>query len=76
MIDQAFVDEVKAMDAWKRYSLSMSLTESWQGNGHPFSRLEATSNLEWYNTMFALHYTGQEEKEQAEAVLVPAGRLS
>ena len=41
-----------------------------QGNGIPFSRLEATSNLEWYNTMFALHYTGQEEKEQAEAGFV------
>ena len=68
MMDQAFVDEVKAMDGVEKVLPLYVFNGKLQGNGIPFSRLEATSNLEWYNTMFALHYTGQEEKEQAEAV--------
>ena len=70
MMDQAFVDEVKAIDGVEKVLPLYVFNGKLQGNGIPFSRLEATSNLEWYNTMFALHYTGQEEKEQAETGFV------
>lgn len=37
-----------------------------QGNREPISRLEGTDNLEWYNSVFALHYTDSPMSELSD----------
>ena len=37
-----------------------------QGNREPISRLEGTDNLEWYNSVFALHYTDSPTSELSD----------
>lgn len=60
-----FVDQVKNMDGVHKVLPLFVYKNELHGNGVLFSRLEATDNLEWYNSMLALHYTKPLMEEQA-----------
>lgn len=60
-----FVEKVKNMDGIEKVLPLFVFKNEVQGNGVTFSRLEATDNLEWYNSMFALHYTESSMQEKA-----------
>ena len=60
-----FVEQVKNMDGIEKVLPIFVFVNEAQGNGIPFSRLEATDNLEWYSSMLALHYTESNMQEQA-----------
>lgn len=64
-MEPEFVEQVKKMDGIEKVLPLYVFKNNTQGNGMPFSRLEATDNLEWYNSMFALHYTEKNMQEQA-----------
>ncbi|PPK78855.1 ABC-type lipoprotein release transport system permease subunit [Lacrimispora xylanisolvens] len=60
-----FVDQVKNIDGVHKVLPLFVYKNELHGNGVLFSRLEATDNLEWYNSMLALHYTKPLMEEQA-----------
>lgn len=60
-----FVEQVENMDGIEKVLPLFVFKNEVQGNGITFSRLEATDNLEWYNSMFALHYTESSMQKQA-----------
>ena len=60
-----FVEQVKEMDGAEKVLPLYVFKNNIQGNSEPISRLEGTDNLEWYNSMFALHYTDSPMSEQA-----------
>lgn len=60
-----FVEQVKNMDGAEKVLPLYVFKNNVQGNSEPISRLEGTDNLEWYNSMFALHYTDSPMGEQA-----------
>ena len=60
-----FVEQVKEMDGAEKVLPLYVFKNNVQGNSEPISRLEGTDNLEWYNSMFALHYTDSPMSEQA-----------
>jgi ABC-type antimicrobial peptide transport system permease subunit len=60
-----FVEQVKNMDGIEKVLPLYVFKNKVQGDGVTFSRLEATDNLEWYNSMFSLHYTKSSMKKQA-----------
>lgn len=60
----AFVEQVEQMDGIDKVLPLFVFKNEVQGNGITFSRLEATDNLEWYSSMFALHYTTDSKEKQ------------
>lgn len=60
-----FVDQVENMDGVHKVLPLFVYKNELHGNGVLFLRLEATDNLEWYNSMLALHYTKPLMEEQA-----------
>ena len=60
-----FVEQVKEMDGAEKVLPLYVFKNNVQGNSEPISRLEGTDKLEWYNSMFALHYTDSPMSEQA-----------
>lgn len=64
-MDPDFVAQVKKMDGIDKVLPLYVFKNCVKGNGLTFSRLEATDNLEWYNSMFALHYTRSSMQKQA-----------
>ncbi len=60
----AFVEQVEQMDGIDKVLPLFVFKNEVQGNGITFSRLEATDNLEWYSSMFALHYTTNSQEKQ------------
>lgn len=60
-----FVEQVENMDGIEKVLPLFVFKNEVHGNGITFSRLEATDNLEWYNSMFALHYTENSMQKQA-----------
>ncbi|NNJ32700.1 ABC transporter permease [Bacteroides xylanolyticus] len=60
-----FVDQVENMDGVHKVLPLFVYKNELHGNGVLFSRLEATDNLEWYNSMLALHYTKPLMQDQA-----------
>lgn len=60
----AFVEQVEEMDGIDKVLPLFVFKNEVQGNGITFSRLEATDNLEWYSSMFALHYTTNSQEKQ------------
>ena len=64
-MDPDFVEQVKSMDGIEKVLPLFVFKNEVQGNGITFSRLEATDNLEWYNSLLALHYTADNMREQA-----------
>lgn len=65
-MEPGFVEQVKDMDGIEKVLPLLVFDNDLQGNGVTFSRLEATDNLGWYSSMFALHYT--QSDMQADAV--------
>ena len=59
-MDQSFIEQVENMDGIEKV-LPLYVFN----NGATFSRMEATDNLEWYNSMLALNYTKEAMQEQA-----------
>lgn len=59
-----FVERVESMDGIKKVLPLFVYKNEVHGNDITFSRLEATDNLEWYSSMFALHYTESRMREQ------------
>lgn len=59
-MEQSFVEQVKGMEGIEKV-LPLYVFS----NGATFSRMEATDNLEWYNSMLALDYTKETMQEQA-----------
>lgn len=64
-MEPAFVEQVKNMDGMEKVLPLFVFKNEVTGNGITFSRLEATDNLEWYNSIFALHYSKSKMQEQA-----------
>ncbi|MPM63318.1 hypothetical protein SDC9_110198 [bioreactor metagenome] len=64
-MESDFVEKVKNMDGIEKVLPLFVFENEAQGNGITFSRLEATDNLEWYNSMLALHYTESSMQDQA-----------
>lgn len=62
-----FVEQVENMNGIKKVLPLFVFKNEAKGNGITFSRLEATDNLEWYNSMFAIHYTKSSMQKQAVA---------
>ncbi len=60
-----FVSQVEHMDGVEKVLPLFVYKNELHGNGVLFSRLEATDNLEWYNSMLALHYTKPGMQKQA-----------
>lgn len=52
-----FVNQVENIEGVDKVLPLFVYKNELQGNDVLFSRLEATNNLEWYNSMLALHYT-------------------
>lgn len=63
-MESDFVDKVKSMDGIEKVLPLLVFKNEIQGNGITFSRLDATDNLEWYSSMFALHYTESSMQQQ------------
>ena len=57
---RSFIEQVENMDGIEKV-LPLYVFN----NGAAFSRMEATDNLEWYNSMLALNYTKEAMQEQA-----------
>lgn len=66
-MDQEFVGQVEAMDGVEKVLPLYVFQQKAQGNGAGFSRMEATGRLDWYDSMFAIHYEGEEMKAESEA---------
>lgn len=64
-MEQDFVEQIVNMDGIEKVLPVHVFENKIQGNDITFSRLEATDNLEWYSSMFALHYTENAMQEQA-----------
>lgn len=66
-MDREFVEQVENMEGIRKVLPLMVFKNEMQGNGITLSRVEATDHLEWYSSMFALHYTESGMQEQAFA---------
>ena len=64
-MEPEFVEQVKELDGVEKVLPVHVFDNQIQAGGTTFSRLEATDNLDRYNSMFALHYTDTEERSQA-----------
>ena len=64
-MDSEFVTKVGEMEGIEKVLPLYVYKNQMQADGAILSRLEATGNLEWYNSMMALHYTDKEMEEQA-----------
>lgn len=62
-----FVEQVKKMEGIRKILPLYVFGKEAQGNGIPFTRLEATDNLEWYSSMLGLRYSKGWMQEQAIA---------
>lgn len=56
-IEPEFVERVKDMEGIQKVLPLYVFKNEMQADGMTVSRLEATDNLDWYNSMMALHYT-------------------
>ncbi|PKM50611.1 MAG: ABC transporter permease [Firmicutes bacterium HGW-Firmicutes-7] len=56
-MEPGFVAQVENLDGIEKVLPVHVFENKIQGNDITFSRLEATYNLEWHSSMFALHYT-------------------
>ncbi|WP_175548364.1 ABC transporter permease [Lutispora thermophila] len=56
-MDQSFVEKVRNMDGIKKILPIYIMENSVQANRNNLIRLEATDNLDWYSSMFALNYS-------------------
>ena len=70
-----FVEQVKEMDGAEKVLPLYVFKNNVQGNSEPISRLEGTDNLEWYNSMFALHYMDSPMSEQAALAFASGERV-
>lgn len=64
-MEPEFVEQVKDMEGIEKVLPLYVYKNQMQANGTTLSRLEATDNLDWYNSMMALHYTDKDMEEQA-----------
>lgn len=64
-MDMDFVEQVKRMDGIQKVLPLFVFKNEVRGNGVTFLRLEATDNLEWYNSLLALNYTKSSMQEQS-----------
>lgn len=73
-MEPEFIEKVRAMDGIGEILPLYVFHETATGNGVPVSRLEATEQLESYNSMLALHYTDPSMQEKAEASFAAGNR--
>lgn len=73
-MEPEFAEQVEHMDGVEKVLPIYVFENKIQENGTFFSRLEATDNLEWYNSMLALGYTNEAMQEQAAAAFVSGER--
>lgn len=73
-MEPKFIEQVESLDGIEKVLPLLVFKNEMKGNGITFSRLEATENLEWYNSMLALNYT--ERSMQEEAVSAFAAKRS
>ncbi|MFR2692962.1 MAG: hypothetical protein ACLTBV_20605 [Enterocloster bolteae] len=64
-MDSEFVTKVGEMEGTEKVLPLYDYKNQMVADGVILSRLEATGNLEWYNSMMALHHTDKEMEEQA-----------
>lgn len=64
-MEPEFVTKVREMEGMEKVLPLHVYKNKMQANGTTLGRLEATGNLEWYNSMMALHYTDKDMEEQA-----------
>lgn len=64
MMGPEFAERVKGMEGIEKVLPLYVYKNSMRANGTTISRLEATDNLDWYNSMMALHYTDKDMEEQ------------
>ena len=64
-MEQDFVDQVKAMEGVEKVLPLHVMEQQVQAGDVPIPRLEATDNLAWYSAMLALHFTQDNQFEQA-----------
>lgn len=65
MMEPEFVEQVKNMEGLEKVLPLYVYKNQIQADGTTLSRLEATDNLDWYNSMMALHYTDKDMEEKA-----------
>lgn len=63
-MDTDFIEQVKQMDGIEKVLPLFVYKNEMRANGIAISRLEATDNLKWYSSMFALNYKENSELEQ------------
>lgn len=63
-MDTDFIEQVKQMDGIEKVLPLFVYKNEMRANGMAISRLEATDNLQWYSSMFALNYKENSELEQ------------
>lgn len=73
-MEPEFVEQVERMDGIERVLPIYVFKNKIKETGMSFSRLEATDNLEWYNSMLALGYTSKTMQEQAIAAFASEKR--
>ena len=66
-MDQEFVRQVEAMDGVEQVLPLYVFHHHVQGDGAGMSRMEATDRLDWYDSMFALHYEEEGMEEESES---------
>ncbi|EPY2280680.1 ABC transporter permease [Clostridium sporogenes] len=64
-MSQDFVKQVEEMEGIKKVLPVYVFNNEMKCEDITFSRLEATDNLEWYNSMFNLHYTKKDMESSA-----------
>lgn len=64
-MESEFVERVKDMEGIEKVLPLYVYKNQMQVDGTTLSRLEATDNLDWYNSMMALHYTDKGMEKQA-----------
>lgn len=74
-MEPEFVEQVKSLEGIEKVLPLYVFKNKIQGNGYTFSRLEGTHNLEWYQSMFALNFSGRDRKEQAAASFAAGERV-
>lgn len=72
-MEQSFVEQVKDMEGIEKV-LPLYVFNNMEGNDVTFSRMEATDNLVWYNSMLALKYTEEAMQEQAVSAFTTGER--
>lgn len=65
MMEPEFVEQVKELEGVEKVLPLYVYKDQMQVGKTVLTRLEATDNLDWYNSMMALHYTDKDMEEQA-----------